>query len=86
MEVLAGAKPEEEAALKTWLLTFELIDLDRPIAERAVQIRREKHVRLPDAIIRATAQVRSLLLVSRNTKDFPENDPGVRVPYRRLVR
>jgi predicted nucleic acid-binding protein len=61
---------------------FDVIDLDRAIAERAVLIRREKRVRLPDAIIWATAQVHSLLLVSRNTKDFPEDDPGVRVPYR----
>jgi predicted nucleic acid-binding protein len=82
MEVLVGTRPEEESALKSWLLTFDVIDLDRSIAERAVLIRREKRIRLPDAIIWATAQVRSLLLVSRNTKDFPENDPGVRVPYR----
>jgi predicted nucleic acid-binding protein len=82
MEILVGAKPEEEAALKTWLRMFELIDLDHAIAERAVLIRREKRVRLPDAIIWATAQVHSLLLVSRNTKDFPEDDPGIRVPYR----
>jgi predicted nucleic acid-binding protein len=82
MEVLAGAKPEEEAALKMWLLTFDVIDLNGAIAERAILIRREKRIRLPDAIIRATAQVHSLLLVSRNTKDFPEDDPGIRVPYR----
>jgi predicted nucleic acid-binding protein len=82
MEVLVGAKPEEEVALKTWLLAFEVIGLDGAIAERAVMIRREKRIRLPDAIIQATAQVRSLLLVSRNTRDFPEDDPGVRVPYR----
>ena len=30
----------------------------------------------------ATAQVHSMLLVSRNTKDFPADAPGVRVPYR----
>jgi predicted nucleic acid-binding protein len=58
-----------------------VIDLDRAIAERAVAIRREKRIRLPDAIIWATAQIHSLLLVSRNTRDFPANDPGVRVPY-----
>jgi predicted nucleic acid-binding protein len=82
MEVLVGAKPEEEAALKTWLRTFEVIGLDGTIAERAVMIRREKRIRLPDAIIQATAQVHSLLLVSRNTRDFPEDDPSVRIPYR----
>ncbi len=34
-----------------------------------------------EAPIRAWAQVNGLLLVSRNTKDFPATEPGVRVPY-----
>jgi hypothetical protein len=59
-----------------------VIDLDGPIAARAVALRRERRIRLSNAIVWATAQVRSLLLVSRNTKDFPENEPGVRMPYR----
>ncbi len=37
--------------------------------------------RLPDAIIWATAREASALLVTRNTKDFPADVPGVRVPY-----
>jgi predicted nucleic acid-binding protein len=56
--------------------------LDIDIANRAVEIRKEKRVRLPDAIVWTTAQVHSLLLVSRNTKDFPADEPGVRVPYK----
>jgi hypothetical protein len=47
-----------------------------------VQIRQQRRIRLPDAIIWASAQEYSLLLVSRNTKDFPANEPGVRVPYK----
>jgi predicted nucleic acid-binding protein len=82
MEVLVGAKPGEKATLRAWLRTFEVIGLDGVIAEHALMIRREMRIRLPDAIIRATAQARSLLLVSRDTRDFPEDDPGVRVPYR----
>jgi len=39
-------------------------------------------VRLPDAIIWATAQVHGLLLVTRNVRDFPQGEPGVSVPYR----
>jgi hypothetical protein len=33
-------------------------------------------------VIWATAQVRAMLLVTRNTKDFPKGDPGVRAPYK----
>jgi hypothetical protein len=39
-------------------------------------------MKLPDAIIWASAQANAMLLVTRNTKDFPATDPGVRVPYR----
>ncbi|TXH66797.1 MAG: type II toxin-antitoxin system VapC family toxin [Thiothrix sp.] len=82
MEVLVGAKPEEEVVIRRFLSRFALIPLTTTIAERAVDIRRTTKIRLPDAIIRASAEVEHALLVSRNTKDFPENEPWVRVPYR----
>lgn len=81
MEVMAGAAPDEEAAVRAWLLSFEVLALNEAIAERAVAIRKARRIRLPDAVIWATAQAHGLLLVSRNTKDFPETEPGVRVPY-----
>lgn len=82
MEVLVGASAEEEDAIRAWLGSFDVIAVDGAIANRAVEIRKTRRVRLPDAIIWATAQVHSLLLVSRNTKDFPADEPGVRVPYK----
>ncbi|CAB3786109.1 type II toxin-antitoxin system VapC family toxin [Pararobbsia alpina] len=82
MEVLVGATAEDEASIRAWLGSFDIIALDSAIANRAVEIRKQKRIRLPDAIVWASAQVNSLLLVSRNTKDFPADDPGVRVPYK----
>ena len=83
MEVMVGAKSyEEEAVVKAFLSRFKLLPVSQAVAERAVAIRRETRIRLPDAIIRASAEVESALLVSRNTKDFPEGEPWVRVPYR----
>jgi predicted nucleic acid-binding protein len=58
------------------------VPVDEQIAERAVGLRRVYRIRLPDAIIWATAQVHAMLLVTRNTKDYPADDPGVRAPYR----
>ncbi|WP_179404331.1 type II toxin-antitoxin system VapC family toxin [Burkholderia guangdongensis] len=81
MEVLVGTAPADDAAIRAWLKSFSVIDLDAAIAERAVEIRKTKRIRLPDAIVWASAQVNGLLLVSRNTKDFPADEPGVRVPY-----
>lgn len=82
MEVLVGTTSDDEAAVRAWLGSFELIALDSAIANRAVEIRKQKRIRLPDAIVWASAQVNSMLLVSRNTKDFPPDEPGVRVPYK----
>jgi predicted nucleic acid-binding protein len=83
MEVLVGTIPEEDAAIRAWLKnSFQVIPLDDVVADRAIAIRRSRKIKLPDAIVWASAQVNSMLLVSRNTDDFPEDEPDVRVPYR----
>lgn len=82
MEVLVGTTSEEEASIRKWLGSFDVITLDGDVANRAVEIRKRRRIRLPDAIVWASAQVNSLLLVSRNIKDFPADEPGIRVPYK----
>ncbi|MBY4696231.1 type II toxin-antitoxin system VapC family toxin [Burkholderia latens] len=81
MEVLVGATATDDAAIRAWLSSFDIIPLDGIVASRAVAIRKERRIRLPDAIVWASAQVNGLLLVSRNTKDFPVTEPGIRAPY-----
>jgi hypothetical protein len=82
MEVMVGASGDVEAATRSFLNAFDIITLDGEIAERAVKLRRSHNIKLPDAIIWATAQVRAMLLVTRNTKDFTTGDPGIRTPYK----
>ncbi|MDR0243445.1 MAG: type II toxin-antitoxin system VapC family toxin [Burkholderia sp.] len=82
MEVLVGTSAQNEAPIRAWLSSFDVIALDSAVANRAVTIRKERRIRLPDAIVWASAQVNGLLLVSRNTKDFPASEPGVRMPYK----
>lgn len=82
MEVLVGAHgAEEERMLRDFLVRFEVMPVDEPVAEEAVTLRRARRIRLPDAIILATARVAGSLLVTRNTRDFPADGPGIRVPY-----
>ena len=82
MEVLAGARtPEEEDVIEMFLRDFTVVPIDRTIARGAVELRRTHRMRLPDAIIWATARHESALLVTRNTRDFPADHPGVRIPY-----
>jgi predicted nucleic acid-binding protein len=82
MEVLAGAHDaEEEDVIDMFLRDFTVVDLTRRIARDAVEIRRARRIRLPDAIVWASARSASATLVTRNTKDFPGSEPGIRVPY-----
>jgi predicted nucleic acid-binding protein len=81
-EVLAGARDTaDEQVIRAFLASFEVADVDLDVAAEAVQLRRARRLRLPDALIWATARRRGALLVTRNTKDFPKEDPGIRVPY-----
>ena len=78
MEVMVGARRHgHEAKTAAVMGAFEIIDVSRDIAERSVLLREMK---LPDAIILATAQSRKCPLISRNTKDFAGIDE-VLTPY-----
>jgi predicted nucleic acid-binding protein len=82
MEVMVGADHDLEAATRSFLDGFDVVAVDEAIAARAVNLRRTHRIKLPDAVIWATAQVHAMLLVTRNTKGFPDGDPGVRAPYK----
>ncbi len=81
MEVMVGVETRLEAATRGFLDSFQIVAVDERVAERAVALRRAHRIKLPDAVIWASAQVHAMLLVTRNTKDFPTDDPGVRLPY-----
>lgn len=83
MEVLVGtAEGHEEETVRRFLRQFLIHPVDAGVAERAVAIRKATKLRLPDAIIWGTAQHLGQVLVTRNTRDFPTRDPGVRIPYK----
>ena len=82
MEVMIGGKPELSDTTRGFLNRFTSIPINDGIAERAVRLRRERNLKLPDAIILATAIECGLILVTRNTKDFGTKLPGVSHPYR----
>ena len=83
MEVLAGTEDAaEETITRDFLSQFKIQPLDKTVAERAIKIRRQHKLKLPDAIIWATAMELGQVLVTRNTRDFPKTNPGIRVPYR----
>lgn len=83
MELLVGARDTREAAvIRTFATRFEVVPIDLAIAERATELRKRHRLKLPDAIIWASAKTLGAVLVTRNERDFPGTDPGVHVPYR----
>ena len=80
-ELLAGVPVEERDTLKLTISPIEVVEIDARIAAAAADIRYRSRMKLMDAYILATAQVNGAILITRNTKDFPEAMPGIRVPY-----
>lgn len=60
------------------LAPFRQLDVGREIAERAGRLRRDSGIRLPNALIAATAVEHKLSLFTRNRSDF-EGVRGLRV-------
>lgn len=67
-ELFAGTTASD--LVSSLLAPFREVPVDRTVAERAGRIRRETGVRLPDALIAATAIEHGLGLATRNRSDF----------------
>ena len=81
-ELLAGVPLEERDILQRTISSFEVVEIDARIAAAAADIRYRSPMKLMDAYILVTAQVNGAILITRNTKDFPAEMPGIRVPYK----
>ncbi len=82
IEFLTGAKTAEvEFRRRSLLHDFDLLEINEPVSQETILIRQRTRLKLPDAIILATARVHGLLLVTRNSRDFPRHDPDIRIPY-----
>ena len=72
MELLAwpGANEQQTLILNEFINASEVLDLEEPVILKAIEIRKARKTKLPDAIIAATALVNKLTIITRNTKDF----------------
>jgi predicted nucleic acid-binding protein len=72
MELLCGAAGgEERRVAEDFLGTLTRVELSEGIARRAVELRRTLRLKLPDAIVLASAEEEGCMLVTRNARDFP---------------
>ncbi len=75
--------PSKLLVMEEFVNTATFFSLDETVTNKTIQLHREyKKLKLPDAIIAATALVHNLSIISRNTKDFTIID-GLKViePY-----
>lgn len=72
MELLGfkGISEQEYQNGVALLSTMTVLPLSNSIKDKTIEIKRSIKIKLPDAVIAATALVHGLTLLSRNEKDF----------------
>lgn len=80
MELLAwrNADSKQVSILNEFISSVAVWGLDEPVIIKGIEVRRDFRVKLPDAIIAATALVYGLTLITRNIADF-KNIPDLRL-------
>jgi predicted nucleic acid-binding protein len=82
IEVLTGVRDDEDQKrVESLLAFFEMIELDEAVSRRTIHLRKQYRLKVPDALVFASAKLHGSILVTRDLNDFPRDDPGVRVPY-----
>ena len=82
MELHCGAQDDAESrAVDALLSTLTRVELTENVARRAVELRQTLRLKLPDAVVLASSEIEGCILVTRNSRDFPKDDPRVRFPY-----
>jgi len=63
-------EPEDLKVYQFFVSNASIIGIDDSIIKKTIQIRKAHKLKLPDAIIAATALVNNLILLADNDKDF----------------
>ncbi len=72
IEILGWHKATKEqiSRLRTSINSIFIYNLEENIISKTIELRQQFSIKTPDAIIAATAIVKKLTLISRNTRDF----------------
>lgn len=81
METLgyAFSNPSEKVLIEKILNSLPIVQTDMDIANQVIIYRQQRKVKIPDAIILATAKLFSASVVTINVDDFKDIDPDVAV-------
>ena len=58
------------ALIEDFIIHSEIYPLNNPVVDMCILVRKHYRIRLPDAIIAATAKVNSFHIITCNVKDF----------------
>ncbi|WP_273445408.1 type II toxin-antitoxin system VapC family toxin [Neolewinella agarilytica] len=75
IEVLGyNGEPDEMQRAELFINGSKSIPIDSQVVANTILIKRKKKIKLPDAVIAATAITHGLTIVTRNEKDFKDID------------
>ena len=80
MEILSYSfsSKDEEQFVRKLLSFFDIIDIDRDIAEEVIRLKKSRKIKLPDAIIVATALTHNATLYTNDKQLHTINDLNIR--------
>ena len=75
IELLTKTEPAAEyAMMQIFVQSVAVLPLGEPVTQQTIRLRQQHRIKLPDAIIAATALVHGLALLTRNVSDFQALD------------
>ena len=69
----------EKSTIEQLCKYFPVINLNTEIVEKVISIRQQHKIKLPDAIILATAVISKMELITSNIADFIQIEPGLKI-------
>ena len=69
----------EEALVENFLNTFSILPLTNDVADLVIDYRKRSRIKIPDAIILATASLSESILITNNVNDFKGIDSKVTI-------
>ncbi len=70
----SGISKNEEEIFQKFINAANVLGLYEDVVNQTIFLRKKHKIKIPDAIIAATALVNNLVLLTRNTKDFKSID------------
>jgi predicted nucleic acid-binding protein len=77
IELLSYLSPEIDK-IRAFVVLSNVYELTEPIITKTIALRRSRRIKIPDAIIAATALVHNFTLITHNISDF-EGIPSLRL-------